>query len=327
MEVASVIAGTGSFVPERVITNKDLEAMIDTTDEWIRTRTGIQERHIVSEGETNSSLAIQASEKALKMAGISPEELDLIIVATFTPDMSMPSVACLVQKELGAVNAGAFDLYATCSGFLYGLTVADRFIKARPDSKILVVGSEVLSQRVNWEDRSTCVLFGDGAGAVVVVGARDGRGIVASHLHSDGSLWELLTVRGLGTRYPITCEMLEKGFQFIEMNGREVFRHAVWALESAANEALESAGWKGEDVDLFVPHQANVRIITFLRERLNLPKEKVFINIHKYGNTSAASIPIALDEANRNGLLKPGSKVLMVAFGGGFTWGSVAMKW
>lgn len=325
--MASIIIGTGSKIPEKVIHNKELERFVNTSDEWIRTRTGIVERHIAGEGETNSSLATEAARRALEMAGLSPEEIDLIIVATLTPDMPMPSVACLVQNELGAKKAGAFDLSATCSGFLYGLTIADQFVRHKPSQKILVIGSEVLSKRVNWKDRSTCVLFGDGAGAVVLTGTSEDRGIVSTHLHADGSLWELLNIRGLGTRYPVTPEILEKGYQFIEMNGREVFKHAVRALESVTMEALEGAGWRGEAIDLFVPHQANMRIIEHLRNRLGLSREKVFINIDKYGNTSAASIPIALDEANRAGLLEPGSKVLMVAFGGGFTWGSVAMKW
>ncbi|OCC15916.1 3-oxoacyl-[acyl-carrier-protein] synthase, KASIII [Dissulfuribacter thermophilus] len=325
--MASIIIGTGSKIPEKVIHNKDLERFVNTSDEWIRTRTGIVERHIAGEGETNSGLATEAARRALEMAGLSPEEIDLVIVATLTPDMQMPSVACLVQNALGAKNAGAFDLSATCSGFLYGLTIADQFIRHKPSQKILVIGSEVLSKRVNWQDRSTCVLFGDGAGAVVLTGTSEDRGIVSTHLHADGSLWELLNIKGLGTKYPVTPEILEKGYQFIEMNGREVFKHAVRALESVTMEALEGAGWRGEEIDLFVPHQANMRIIEHLRNRLGLSREKVFINIDKYGNTSAASIPIALDEANRAGLLEPGSKVLMVAFGGGFTWGSVAMKW
>ncbi|MBW2163581.1 MAG: ketoacyl-ACP synthase III [Deltaproteobacteria bacterium] len=323
----SIIIGTGSHAPQRVVTNKDLESSVDTTDEWIRTRTGIVQRHISNDQETNSYLATQAAKKALDMAGVRPQDLDLIIVGTMTPDMPMPSVACLVQNELGAKKAGAFDLYAACTSFLYALSVADKFIRSNSRMKILVIGSEVLSRVTNWEDRNTCVLFGDGAGAAVLTGTREDRGILSTHLHSDGSLGELLILKGLGTAFPVSHENLEKGWQYIQMQGREVFKHAVKAMESAAWEALEANGWNGDDVDLLFSHQANIRIINFLGERLGLPKEKIFINIHKYGNTSAASIPIALDEANRRGLLTPGLRVLMVAFGGGFTWGSVAMCW
>jgi len=327
MPIRSIIIGTGSHVPQRVVTNKDLESRVDTTDEWIRTRTGIIQRHISNDLETNSYLATQSARKALDMAGVRPQDLDLIIVGTMTPDMPMPSVACLVQNELGAKKAGAFDLYAACTSFLYALSVADKFIRGNSGMKILVIGSEVLSRVTNWEDRNTCVLFGDGAGAAVITGTREDRGILSTHLHSDGSLGELLILRGLGTAFPVSHKNLEKGWQYIQMQGREVFKHAVKAMESVAWDALEANGWTGDDVDLLFSHQANIRIINFLGERLGLPKEKIFINIHKYGNTSAASIPIALDEANRRGLLTPGLRVLMVAFGGGFTWGSVAMCW
>ncbi len=327
MPIRTVIIGTGSHLPSKILTNEDLEHMVDTSDEWIRTRTGIHQRYVVAEGETNSYLATEASKKALDMAGVRPQDLDLIIVGTLTPDMPMPSVACLVQKELGARKAGAFDLSATCSGFLYGLSVADKFVKDNRRAKILVIGSEVLSKRTNWNDRSTCILFGDGAGAVVVTGTREDRGVLSTHLHADGSLWELLTIRALGTAVPLTQEVLDKGWQYIQMQGRDVFKYAVRALEAVAWEALEAVGWTGEDIDLLISHQANMRILEHMREKLGLPREKVFINIHKYGNTSAASIPIALDEANRSGMLKPGMQLLMVSFGGGFTWSSVAMRW
>ncbi len=327
MTIRAKIVGTGSCVPEKVLTNKDLEQMIDTSDEWITTRTGIKERHIAQEGENNSDLAVGAARRALEMAGIAPADLDLIIVGTLTPDMPMPSVACLVQKELGAKRAGAMDISATCSGFLYSLSVADKFVRCSPDTKVLVIGSEVLSRRTNWQDRTTCVLFADGAGAAVVTGARGENGIVSTHLHADGSVWELLTIKGLGTAHPVDESILEKGWQYIEMQGRDVFKHAVKALESVAFEALDASGWTLEDIDLLIAHQANIRILEHLRERLSLPKDKVFINIHKYGNTSAASIPIALDEANRKGRLKAGDKVLMISFGGGFTWAGVTMKW
>ncbi|MGB9711609.1 beta-ketoacyl-ACP synthase III [Dissulfurimicrobium hydrothermale] len=323
----AIIIGTGSALPSRLLTNRDLEAMVETSDEWIKTRTGIEQRYIVGEGETNSFLATRAAKNALEMAGVRPQELDLIIVGTLTPDTPMPSVACLVQKELGAKKAGAFDLSATCSGFIYGLSIADKFIRDNRKMKILVIGSEVLSRRVNWTDRTTCVLFGDGAGAAVVTGTKEDRGILSTHLHADGALGDLLTIKGLGTAHPVTMEMLELGWQYIQMQGREVFKHAVKALESVAWEALNANGWTTDQVDLLIAHQANMRILDFLREKLGLTTDKVFINIHKYGNTSAASIPIALDEANRSRLLLPGSKLLMVAFGGGFTWGSLAMRW
>ncbi len=327
MTTRAKILGTGSFVPENILTNRDLETMIDTSDEWITTRTGIKERRIAQDGENNSDLAVKAAKAALKMAHVEPEDLDLIIVGTLTPDMPMPSVACLVQHALGAKKAGAMDLSATCSGFLYSLSVADKFVRCSPEMKILVIGSEVLSRRTNWQDRTTCVLFADGAGAAIVSGSQGDEGIVSTHLHADGSVWELLTIRGLGTAYPVDETMLKKGWQYIEMQGRDVFKHAVKALESVAFEAISASGWTMEELDLLIAHQANIRILEHLRERLSLPKDKLFINIHKYGNTSAASIPIALDEANRQGRLKPGDKLLMISFGGGFTWAGVTMRW
>jgi len=314
-------------VPERVLTNRDLESMIETSDEWITTRTGIRQRHIAAPGENNSDLAVGASRAALEMAGMEASQIDLVIVGTLTPDMPMPSVACLVQKELGANSAGAFDVSATCSGFLYSLSIADKFIKDDPSMKILAIGSEVLSRRTNWEDRTTCVLFADGAGAAVVTGSEDDSGILSTCLHADGSVWDLLTIKGLGTAYPVDQELLSKGWQYIEMKGKDVFKHAVRALESVAQESMAKAGWNNDDLDLLIAHQANIRILDFLRERLKLPREKVFINIDKYGNTSAASIPIALDEACRSGRLKKGDNVLMISFGGGFTWAGVTMRW
>ncbi len=322
-----MIIGTGSALPSRVLTNRDLEEMVDTSDEWITQRTGIKERRIVGRGESNSQLAVRAARRALEMASVSPAELDLIIVGTLTPDYLMPSVAVLVQKELGASRAGAFDLSATCSGFIYGLSVADQYVRVDPRRKILVIGSEVLSNKVNWGDRTTCVLFGDGAGAVVVTGSREGRGVLSTHLHADGSLWHLLTLKGCGSLYPPCGEELPREEYFIRMQGREVFKNAVRAMETVALEALEKNEVAPEKLALVIPHQANRRIIEALRERLGLPPEKVFVNLHKYGNTSAASIPIALDEAVRQGRLSPGDLVLMVAFGGGFTWASALLRW
>ncbi|NDY42181.1 ketoacyl-ACP synthase III [Dissulfurirhabdus thermomarina] len=327
MPTRSIILGTGACLPRKVLTNFDLEKMVDTSDEWITTRTGIRQRRIAGDDEPNSRLATEAARRALDMAGVHPRELDLVIVGTMTPDTPMPTTACLVQHALGAKNAGAFDLGAACSGFLYGLSVADKFIRDNRRLKVLVIGSEVLSRRTNWQDRNTCVLFGDGAGAAVLTGTREDRGILSTHLHADGSLGDLLTIRGLGTAHPVTPELLEKGWQYIEMQGSEVFKHAVRSLEGVAWEALEANGWRGDDVDLLVAHQANVRILDFLRDRLGLSRDQVFINIDKYGNTSAASIPIALDEANRAGRLAPGTRVLILAFGGGFTWGAAALKW
>ncbi len=322
-----MIIGTGSALPSRVLTNRDLEEMVETSDEWITQRTGIKERRIVGPGESNSKLAIKAAWRALEMASVSPEELDLIIVGTLTPDYLMPSVAVLVQKELGARRAGAFVLSATCSGFIYGLSVADQYVRVDPSRKVLVIGSEVLSNKVNWEDRTTCVLFGDGAGAVVVTGSKEGRGVLSTHLHADGSLWHLLTLKGCGSLYPPCGNELPREEYFIRMQGREVFKNAVRAMEVVALEALEKNRVSPEELALVIPHQANWRIIEALRERLGLPPEKVFINLHKYGNTSAASIPIALDEAVRQKRLSPGDLVLMVAFGGGFTWASALLRW
>ncbi|WP_297055944.1 beta-ketoacyl-ACP synthase III [Thermosulfurimonas sp.] len=327
-QAGAFILGTGRALPSRVLTNRDLEQMVDTSDEWITQRTGIKERRVVAEGESNSQLAIAAARKALERAGVAPEELDLIIVATLTPDYLMPSVAILVQQALGAWKAGAFDLSATCSGFLYALSIADKFVREVPERRILVIGSEVLSHKTNWEDRTTCVLFGDGAGAAVVTGSPDGRrGVLSTHLHADGSLWHLLTLKGCGSLYPPCDSRIPREDYFIRMQGREVFKQAVRAMEAVALEALEANGISPSDISLLIPHQANIRIIEYLRERLGLPEERVFVNIHRYGNTSAASIPIALDEAQEEGRLSPGDLVLMVSFGGGFTWAAVLLRW
>ncbi|AEH45578.1 3-oxoacyl-(acyl-carrier-protein) synthase III [Thermodesulfatator indicus DSM 15286] len=327
MKTGAMFKGLGVALPSRVLTNQDLEKMVDTSDEWITQRTGIKERHIVGPGESNSKLAVEAAKKALAKAEIAPEELDLIIVATLTPDYLMPSVAVLVQDQLGAKNAGAFDVAATCSGFIYGVSIADQFIRVDPSKKILVIGSEVLSHKVNWEDRTTCVLFGDGAGAAVLTGPEDNRGVLSTHLHADGSLWHLLTIKGCGSLYPPCSDDLPREEYFIRMQGREVFKHAVRAMEEVALEALQKNNCSPDDLALVVPHQANIRIIEALRERLGLPREKVYVNVHKYGNTSAASIPLALAEAEEEGRLKPGNLVLLVAFGGGFTWASALIRW
>lgn len=325
--VRTVILGTGCHLPTGVLTNQDLEKMVDTSDEWITTRSGIKERRISSKKESCSFLSTEAAKKALDMAQIKASELDMIIVCTLTPDMLMPSAACLVQKNLGAKQAAAFDLSAACSGFLYGLAIADNFIRNNINAKILIIGAEVLSCRVNWKDRDTCVLFGDGAGAVVVTGRNGKRGVLSSHLHADGTLWKLLHIPGGGCVTPPSRHMVENGLQYIHMQGREVFKLAVRALEESAREALEFNKLSPQDIDLFIPHQANMRIINSVAERLQIPEEKVYVNIHRYGNTSAATIPIALDEANREGRIKKGYLVLLNAFGGGFTWGASLIRW
>ena len=325
--MGGVILGTGSALPRRVVTNKELEKIVDTSDEWIRARTGIKQRHISSEGEYTYVLASRAAEKALEMAGMAAAEIDLLVVATISSHMLMPSSACFVQREIGANKAFAYDINAACSGFLYGLDMADHYIRADSSKKILVIGAETLSGRLNWDDRNTCILFGDGAGAAVV-GASDntGRGMVGSNHFSDGSLWNLLYMH---TAESCNSEIKVEDWcgAHIVMEGKEVFKHAVKAMEDAVRGLLAKTGTDLADVTMVVPHQANVRILNNLMERLELSKEKVFINAPLYGNTSAASIPIALDEANRNGRIKEGDLVLFCAFGGGFTWGASLIKW
>lgn len=305
------IIGTGVALPKKVLTNFDLEKMVDTSDEWITTRTGIKERRI-AENETVTQLATKAAEEALQNAGISPEELDLIILATLTPEKRFPSTACLVQAKLGARKVYSFDVSAACSGFIYALDVADSFIKSGKANKILVIGAEKLSEAVDWTDRSTCVLFGDGAGAVVIEKSEDESDILSSVMYSEGSLEELLHADKCG---------------YIRMKGRELFRFAVRAMEEACREVLTRAGVKAEEVALVVPHQANVRIINALAEKLGIPQEKVFVNIQKYGNTSAASIPIALHEAIYDGKIKRGDLILLTAMGGGLTWGAMLLRY
>jgi 3-oxoacyl-[acyl-carrier-protein] synthase-3 len=324
----TVILGTGAAVPKKVLTNRDLESIVDTSDEWISTRTGIKSRYIAEDGETTSTLATEAARRALDMAGVKPQEIDMIVVGTTSPDMIMPNTGALVQKHLGASNAFGFDVYAACSGFVYALTIADKFVKENPEKKILAIGSELLSSITDWQDRNTCVLFGDAAGAALVSGSNDGeRGILSTHLHSDGCLWELLHIPGGGCVYPPSAEMAEKRDYCIRMHGNEVYKHAVRSLTEVAQEALVANQLDPEDVDLFIPHQANMRIMNKVAERLKISPDRVYINIERYGNTSSASIPVALDEANRSGRLKPGDLVLLDAFGGGFTWGAVMIRW
>ena len=321
-----MIIGTGAYAPEKVMTNHDFEKIVDTSDEWIKTRTGIERRHILEKGKTNSDQAAEAAKRALKDAGLTAKEIDCIIVATISPDSNFPSTACNIQAKIGAKNAAAMDVAAACSGFLYGLILADSLIATGMYKHILVIGSEVLSRITNWEDRTTVVLFGDGAGAAVV-GLSDGkRGLVSRYMKSDGRLGNLLHLPAGGATHPATHDTVDKHMHTIHMEGREVFKHAVRTMVDAALHGLKEANIKPEDLDLLITHQANMRIIHAVQHRLKLPDEKVFINLNEYGNTSAASIPLALDQARREGRLKEGDNLLMVAFGGGFTWAATAFQ-
>lgn len=321
------VLGTGKHVPEKVLTNQDLERMVETSDEWITTRTGMKERRIVAEDEASSDLAYHASLIALRNAGITAAELDLIVVATITPDMAFPSTACLLQERLGAKKAAAFDLSAACSGFIYGLANAANFIAAGIYKYALVVGAECLSKITDYTDRNTCILFGDGSGAVVLGQVPEGRGFKSFELGADGSGAELLKLAGGGSRCPSSLRSLEEKKHYIYMAGSEVFKFAVRIMGNAAEEALAKAGMQKGDIDLLVPHQANIRIIKAAMERLGLPEEKCMINLHKYGNVSAASIPIALAEADEEGRLREGDCVVLVGFGGGLTWGASVLIW
>ncbi len=321
-----VVIGTGSALPARVMSNADLEKLVDTSDEWITTRTGIKNRRIAVKGEETSKLAADAGRRALQMSGLSADELDMIIVGTITSEMGMPSCACLVQKEIGAKNAFAFDLNAACSGFLFALDLAEKYIKVDPAKKILVIGAETLSSRVNWEDRNTCVLFGDGAGACVVTGADSDGGMLSGRLFSDGSLYKLLFMNNAPSMNK-DLQREDNDGAYLQMAGRDVFKYAVRSMEDAIRYVLEKERVSIEDVSLIIPHQANIRILQSLADRLGVPIEKIYINLDKYGNTSAASIPIALDEANRDGRIRRDEYLLLCAFGGGFTWGAVLFRW
>ncbi len=318
------IIGTGSALPEKVLTNLDLSKIVDTSDEWIKTRTGIGQRRVSDEKTSTSDLAMLAVEKALKASKTSPEELDLIIVGTSTPDTLFPSVGCIIQGKIGAKNAAAFDVSAACSGFNFALTVASNFFKAGSSKKALVVGADTLAKYLDWSDRGTCVLFGDGAGAVVLSQAKAGEGILASTLTSDGTGAPYLTMPGGGSRNPRPKDEKER---CITMNGKEVFKFAVKAFENTLLSALGSAGLTHDRIDLLIPHQANIRIIDHAMKKFGIPKEKVFVNLEKYGNTSAASIPIALDEALKDGRIKKGDIIAVVGFGAGLTSGANIIKW
>lgn len=320
-----MVLGTGRATPERVLSNADLEKIVDTTDEWIRERTGIERRFIAADHETNSQFAAQAAQRALQAANLSADKIDVIIQGTVTGDAGFPANACYVQELIGATNAAALDISAACSGFIYGLALADSLIASGKAQYVLVIGCELLSRITDWKDRATCVLFGDGAGAFVL-GPSDGqRGLVDTFIKSDGRLTELLCIPGRGTKIPLEVAVAERKV-FLTMQGREVFKYAVTAMGDASVHILEKNGWTSDDVDLFVPHQANLRIITATAKRLSVSMDKVYVNVQNYGNTSAASIPIAIDEAFENKRLQSGNRCLMVAFGGGFTWGSALVQ-
>ena len=323
---AKIIA-TGSYAPDKKLTNFDLEKMVDTSDDWITERTGIKERRIAGEKQSTSDLAYEASKIALKQAGLKARDIDLIIVATVTGDMPIPSTACLLQNHLDAKKAAAFDINAACSGFIYGLSVADSFIKSGTYKRILLAGAEALSKFTDWEDRATCVLFGDGAGAVVLEATNGESGVISTHLHSDGSLWELLNLPGGGSKNPPSKETINKKLHFLKMKGNETFKVAVRTLESLVVDTLKANNLKPSQLAALIPHQANLRIIQATANRLGLSMDKVVMNLDRYGNTSAASIPIALDEAIRIGRIREGDYIMLEAFGGGLTWASALIKW
>jgi 3-oxoacyl-[acyl-carrier-protein] synthase-3 len=307
--------------------NADLERLVVTSDEWIAERTGIRERRVVAEGVASSDLGTEAAREALAAGGWDAADLDLILVATCTPDMPLPSTACLIQRNLNARRASAFDLAAACSGFLFGLSVADLYVRSGTYQRVLLIGTEVMSAILDWTDRNTCVLFGDAAGAVLLELSRDDRGILSTHLHSDGDLWDLVCVPGGGSRAPASKQMVDDRQQFMKMKGHETFKVAVKTLEATAREALAANHMDVKDVDVFIPHQANARILNAVLDRLGLEKERMVTNLDRFGNTSAASIPLALDQAVRAGRIKPGHRILMAAFGSGLTWASAVVKW
>ena len=326
-EKAVGIIGIGSFAPDKILTNKDLEKIVDTNDQWISERTGIKVRHIVADGESTSDIATKAAEKALIDAGLTADDIDLIVVATATPDMLFPSTACLVQNNLKAGKAAAYDLAAGCSGFMYAIVTSSQFIKTGLYKHVLVIGAESLSRILDWTDRNTCVLFGDGAGAVVLGELPEGYGILGSNLGADGSGGDLLCLPAGGASRPATEETVRDRLHFVHMSGNEVFKFAVKVMGDAALKALEHANIETSEVDWLIPHQANIRIIQSAAKRLKMPMEKVIVNVDRYGNTSSASIPIALEEAIHDGRIKSGQVITMVGFGAGLTWASAVMRW
>jgi 3-oxoacyl-[acyl-carrier-protein] synthase III len=322
------IAGTGSYVPERVLTNAELATMVDTSDEWILTRTGIRERRIAAADEFTSHMGSKAATRALEQAGMDAGEIELIVVATITPDTPTPATACHIQQQLGASKAVAFDISAACSGFLYAMKLCKRLISDGAFANALIIGAEKLSAVTNWEDRATCVLFGDGAGAAVLRRANPGEGsIVATEMGTDGNLTHLLEIPGGGSACPITEKNVGQHLHTLTMQGKEVFKFAVNRMKEAAEKVIERAGWQPEDIACIIPHQANLRIIDAIADRLAVPNERVFVNLDKYGNTSAAAVAIALDEANREGAFKRGDHIVLVVFGAGLTWAAAAVRW
>ncbi len=321
------ITGWGKYIPPGILTNHDLAKMVNTSDEWIRERTGIAERHIATAKETTAFMAIHAARDAVEVADMDPAKIDLIIVATATPEHCFPATACLVQDAIGATRAGGFDLSAGCSGFGYALATATGMIRSGMHNAVLVIGSETLSQLLDWDDRGTCILFGDGAGAVLLQGKDEPGGVLATSLGSDGSGGDLLIVPAGGSKHPASVETVTNKMHYVRMNGREVYRFATRVVASAARQVVQQAGWTFDKIDLFIPHQANVRIIDSAAKALKLPPEKVFVNLERYGNTSAASIPIALCEAIDANKVNPGDHLVMVGFGAGLTWAACAVQW
>nr|WP_279222264.1 ketoacyl-ACP synthase III [Anaerophilus nitritogenes] len=321
------ILGTGSYLPPKIMTNHDIEQIVDTSDEWIVARTGIERRHIVDENTTTAHIATKAAKLALEDAKVLPEEIDLVIVATVTPDMFFPSTACIVQKEIKAIKAAAFDLAAGCSGFLYGLSVAKQFIATGMYKKVLVIGAETLSKILDWKDRNTCVLFGDGAGAAVLGPTEENYGILSSTMGADGEGGKFLNMPGGGSFMPASIETIEQRLHYLKMDGSEVFKFAARTMPKASIEALNLSGYSIDDIDYLIPHQANIRIIKSASKKLNLPMEKIFVNLDRVGNMSAASIPVALDEAVKQSKIKKGDLIVLVGFGAGLTWGSNVIRW
>lgn len=321
------ITGIGSYLPSKILTNHDLEKMVDTSDDWIFQRTGIKERRIVENGEITSDLATQASTRAMKDAGVSANDIDMIITATSTPDHIFPSTSCYIQQKIGAIKAGAFDILAACTGFVYAMSIGQSLVNSGAMKTVLVVGAECLSKIIDYTHRTTCVLFGDGAGAVIIQKNGTSHEILSSSLAADGSQADVLIVPGGGSKNPASLETIQQRMHFIRFKGKEVFKLAVNNMRNLILETAQKNGFKLSDIDLIIPHQSNLRIIEAVMEKLGLPKEKVFVNIEKYGNTSSASIPIAIDEARKEGRLSRGDIVMLVAFGGGLTWGSSVIRW
>jgi len=321
------IIGTGSYLPEKVLTNEDLSRIVDTNDEWITTRTGIKERRVAAKDEYTSDMAAKAALKAIEQANISPEEINLILVATATPDMLFPATACFVQKKIGATGAACLDISAACAGFLFGIEIAEQFITSHTYDTVLVIGADKLTSITNWTDRNTCVLFGDAAGAAILRHRGGSHGVITTHIGSYGQYSGILFMPGGGSRCPITRENVDLNLATIHMSGKEVYKQAVTAMVSAAQKAVEQAGLSVQDIACVIPHQANLRIIEGIADRLDIPLERFYVNLDRYGNTSAAAVAVALDEANRTGRIKPGDYILMVVFGGGLTWASTVIEW